>query len=136
MMIQELYALLPKIKCRGLCSDSCGPIGMSEAEWHHMGAPDIPHERLSNGRIMLPMARTEREIVVALAFGEIEDCALLKNGRCTVYDRRPLICRLWGLTPAMRCPHGCIPERWVSDKDARMLLTLAESIQPKEEATR
>jgi hypothetical protein len=27
-----------------------------------------------------------------------------------VYEVRPMICRLWGMTPGMRCQFGCEPE--------------------------
>ena len=50
-------------------------------------------------------------------------CPLLSaNGRCTVYQVRPLICRLWGTTRALACPQGCQPERWVTDDEAVELL--------------
>src|SRR2546429_6087610 len=36
--------------------------------------------------------------------------SMLRNGRCTVYEVRPMICRLWGMVEGMQCPHGCVPE--------------------------
>lgn len=35
-----------------------------------------------------------------------------KNG-CSVYDDRPLICRLFGTTPKLLCPHGKRPDEMI-----------------------
>lgn len=48
------------------------------------------------------------------------------DGRCTAYEVRPMICRLWGVTRSMACPWGCIPDRWLSDGEAMELLKLTE----------
>src|SRR5262249_13706213 len=53
-------------------------------------------------------------------------CSLLKDKRCSVYESRPLICRLWGMVKKMRCEWGCTPERWVADEEAFQLLTEVE----------
>ena len=37
-------------------------------------------------------------------------CSFLRDGRCTVYAVRPMICRLWGIDETMPCPYGCVPE--------------------------
>jgi len=126
--------MLPAIKCKGLCSECCGPIGMHAAEWEHMGKPDIPHQVERNGRIMLPMAYDMEQLHAMMQTGTGPDCPLLKNRRCTVYEVRPLICRLWGLTPDMACPHGCVPERWMSEPEARILLRLAATLKTMEGA--
>lgn len=88
--LDRLYASLPTIACKGLCADSCGPIAMTPAEF---------------GRIA---ERTGSEPVATTM-----TCPLLANERCTVYDIRPTICRLWGVVESMPCPHGCVPSRWL-----------------------
>jgi Fe-S-cluster containining protein len=40
------------------------------------------------------------------------------NG-CTVYEERPLICRLFGTTPKMPCPNGRRPENMIDPKVER-----------------
>jgi hypothetical protein len=35
--------------------------------------------------------------------------ALSLVGRCTVYEVRPMLCRLWGAVEGMRCDRGCLP---------------------------
>lgn len=37
-------------------------------------------------------------------------CPALVDGRCSVYDDRPMICRLYGTVEVMRCPYGCVPK--------------------------
>jgi hypothetical protein len=45
-----------------------------------------------------------------------------ETGKCKVYSIRPTICRLWGLVRKMACPWGCVPERWLSDDEARRII--------------
>jgi Fe-S-cluster containining protein len=34
--------------------------------------------------------------------------------RCSIYEDRPAICRVYGLLrKVMRCPHGCVPSEWM-----------------------
>lgn len=37
------------------------------------------------------------------------NCPYLGAHGCEVYGERPLICRLFGTTPSMPCPHGLGP---------------------------
>lgn len=34
-------------------------------------------------------------------------CPALREGRCTVHEQRPAICRMWGTVDSLPCPHGC-----------------------------
>jgi len=45
------------------------------------------------------------------------DCEYLKDNKCSVYDRRPLLCRLFGIIPGMPCPAGGKPERMLNTKE-------------------
>ncbi len=98
------YAQLPYLPCKGLCQDCCGPIRMSRVELD---------------RLTVRLGHRPKPPDKAL------NCSMLdlKSGRCTVYDIRPFICRLWGLVEEMKCPFGCKPERWVSDVEAYRLMS-------------
>lgn len=48
--------------------------------------------------------------------------ALFFTGLCTIYEHRPLICRTWGLVKKMACPFGCIPDRWMTDREFDALM--------------
>jgi Fe-S-cluster containining protein len=56
-------------------------------------------------------------------------CPLLtQDGKCSVYRVRPTICRLWGMTKDMKCPHGCKPSRWMNKAETYAFLDAAEQI--------
>lgn len=98
--LEAVYAKVPKIECKQLCHAYCGPIAMSRLEW-------VRWKAAHGGE---PQPRSDLT------------CPALECGICTVYEARPMICRLWGTTPELACPHGCVPERWLSDKEAHQLL--------------
>jgi Fe-S-cluster containining protein len=104
--LQELYDQLPTIACRGLCSDSCGPAPASIRERDRM-------ERASGQRFTCGVGAT---------------CSMLdEHRRCSVYELRPLVCRMWGVMESMRCPYGCKPDgEYVSDIEGFRLV--AESL--------
>lgn len=91
--LEVLYARLPQVRCEGRCGFACGPIVASGAEY----------ERLRQAHPFKVRLRTVAD----------NDCVYLKDGRCTVYRARPLICRIWGTFPSLLCPHGCKPDRWL-----------------------
>ena len=47
---------------------------------------------------------------------EALSCPHLGENGCEVYDERPLICRLFGTTPSLPCPHGRKPEVLIDPK--------------------
>lgn len=87
--LDDLYAIVPQpIDCTGECWDSCGPIGYSVEEGERMNA--IGQRP--------PNAHEPRERMMC--------SALTDDHRCSVYNARPMICRVWGVSDAMPCPHG------------------------------
>ena len=119
--VRALYEQLPTIECKGLCANSCGPIDMTDAE----------RGRLTDLGVTIPVF-TQAD-AQAWARGERLDCPALvgkgkhpltgdRTGRCSVYEDRPLICRLWGLTESMPCPHGCRPSRVMPDAEGFELI--------------
>ena len=119
--LEAIYSQLPRLWCKGKCQESCGPVAMSDAErkriaalrpdveWHHYGA-ELPNVPVSS----------DAELT----------CPLLCEGRCSVYEARPVTCRLWGSVRRMRCPHGCVPAFWLSDAKAYSLLDRARLVEP------
>lgn len=99
--LQELYDQVPRMAdCKGLCADSCGPIEASLRETQRI-------ERAAGRRLeACPV-----------------DCSMLTPmGRCSHYELRPMICRIFGTTRRLRCEHGCRPERWLDEDEAWRLL--------------
>lgn len=105
--LAAIYDQVPAFECRGLCSQSCGPIVMTAYEQRRLEA--------SLGR---------RPEIAGI------DCPALVGERCAAYDARPIICRLWGAVEELACPHGCRPEVWLSDAQARALLAEVRRISP------
>ena len=62
------------------------------------------------------------EAVAIVQAGGDYACPALVDGACTVYEIRPTICRLWGATRSMPCPHGCTPDDALTKDDSRRLL--------------
>lgn len=115
--LEEIYACLPDLECKGRCVDSCGPIVMTKVE------ADRIEEKLG------------REI------GDVDpktlSCPLLGgDGRCIVYEIRPLICRMWGAAVGMECSFGCEPSRILPVAEgAEIFRNVETTVGPIEVAT-
>lgn len=109
--IRDLYKEIPDLACKGFCANSCGPIDMSDTE----------RSRLVDLGVEIPVFTTER--ARAWADGARLDCPALSPMRtCSVYEDRPLICRLWGVAESMPCVWGCRPVRELTDAEAYDLI--------------
>jgi len=95
--LQEIYASLPEVHCKRLCQQFCGPVTWTAIEQINIGET----------RQIKNWARPQ--------------CPYLEEGMCSIYERRPLICRLWGAMQILACPHGCLPDRWISQEEANRL---------------
>src|SRR5882724_110718 len=93
--IALVYALVPKIACKGKCVEACGPISASPREREFF-------ERNSGKKFP--------DAVKMLKEKQLDCPHLDPLGRCTVYEFRPLVCRLFGVVPEMPCPFGCVAE--------------------------
>lgn len=118
--LDAVYAELPTIDCRGLCQASCGPVvqGRSMTEQELLRLQDAGGEK--RGR--------QRRAPMTCPYLTAED----ETGRCSVYEARPIVCRLWGVVAEMPCPHGCEPEPGLlSDREARVAMAFVETIGGK-----
>jgi hypothetical protein len=86
--LTDLYDQVPDVGCKGLCTYSCGSIGMDPLE----------QRRVAQLGVDLPLFAVFPVL-----------CPALDAGRCSVYEVRPMVCRLWGAVEDMRCPCGCAP---------------------------
>lgn len=112
----ELYATIPDPKCKGLCVDTCTAI------------PLTVYEARVLRKAGMPMPHAE-DMVVRILAGEHPRCPALVEGRCTVYDIRPLICRLYGAVEDLRCEHGCEPdEGFMATEDSHRLLEVLTNL--------
>jgi Fe-S-cluster containining protein len=106
--LDELYAELPSIDCQRLCHDSCGIVPVGPAE----------------------RARIER--AAGKPLDSRRDCAsctmLTDDRRCSVYEIRPILCRLWGVVENLRCPYGCKPDRMLTIEEGYAFMRRAFEI--------
>ncbi len=86
--IRTLRQQIPTFECVPGCHDCCGPVTTSPEEMSR-----------------LPR-KTHAEQDAAM---DALDCVHLGPNGCTVYDERPLICRLFGTTQTLPCPNGRRP---------------------------
>jgi len=109
--LEALYARVPHLDCKGLCHTSCGIIDCSTRE----------RERLAEAGVTLP---TLAEYKARDRAGETITCpALTAFGACSGYQKRPLVCRLWGAVESLPCVYGCQPEGGpLSDAEAFELI--------------
>jgi uncharacterized protein len=91
--LDRLYKRLPKVKCPEGCTKCCGPIWMSKEEREKL--PEV--ENPDTGY----------------------DCPFIKDGKCSVYEKRPLVCRAFGTTRVghLFCKEGGRPARFLSEKE-------------------
>lgn len=100
--LEQLYAQIPRLDCKGLCPSSCGPIECSERE----------------RELIERQAGKPLDVTAALSCSMLTD-----DGRCSVYAQRPMLCRLWGAVERMKCPWGCKPDPgYLTDEQGGRLL--------------
>lgn len=115
--LDALYATLPRLECKGLCYQSCGPIGLTRLEYDRL----IDEQKKMTGKTGPVIFDEHRQA-----------CSLLTlDNRCALYSARPGICRLFGISQNMACPFGCVPERWLTTEEtAAFLQSLANASDP------
>lgn len=97
--IKDLRKKIPSFKCL-LCGGCCGPIIFSKWEWSQ-----IKDKRTAKG-LNYPCPY------------------LTKNNKCEIYEDRPIICRLFGTIPGLRCPNGCNPDKLLSSSQEKKIWTI------------
>lgn len=81
------YSVIPAFLCVISCSDCCGPVPFLGEEYDRLVA------------YLAERGQKPREQVGLT-------CVYVENNRCSVYPVRPLLCRLYGTIPGLRCPNG------------------------------
>ncbi|WP_258874851.1 YkgJ family cysteine cluster protein [Cupriavidus taiwanensis] len=110
--IRFLRSRIPTFECTPGCHDCCGPVTTSTEEMSR-----LPIE-----------SDAEHEAAMANL-----SCPHLDTKRCSVYSKRPLICRLFGTTPRLACPNGSRPEEMIVSSSLTTPLSVA-SAWPKSRA--
>lgn len=124
--LQALYDRVPAIHCKGRCHTACCFVEasirererMRRASGRELGTIDVYESPVNPTRLDplgYPLARYR--------------CTMLTDdGRCGVYEHRPMICRLFGAVEGMECEYGCEPERMLTFAEAVELLAEAMNV--------
>lgn len=97
--LRQLYASIPSSKCADGCHACCHDlIQMSPEERDNMGGYEFT-----------------------------DSCIHLVNGHCEVYERRPLVCRLYGSSELLRCV-DCEAEGMLSEADTKKILLIYKEL--------
>ena len=86
---------IPDFACKPGCHDCCGPVTTST-------------EEISR----LPVKSNKIRDAALAEFS----CPHLGESGCQVYAERPLICRLFGTTLHLACPHGMRPVEMINPR--------------------
>jgi len=98
---RRIYKKIPAFTCKEGCTDCCGPVPMTEYEANR-----------------LELA----EQITPFKPGTM-DCSFICEGKCSVYDKRPYLCRVFGVVDSgrLKCPHGYKPKAPMSPNDLQNL---------------
>ena len=97
--LEKLYAQIPTFDCKPGCSECCG---------------------------VVPVSGIEAESLPPIVEKKGKDCQFISPFGCTVYENRPLMCRLFGAVNhrALTCPYGAGPELKLEDSKAREIVDM------------
>jgi len=93
--IQKLYSRIPKSSCVDGCFDCCTSI--------------------------IQFAREEAERAGEYKYYDGLCGFLDENKNCTIYDNRPLVCRIYGVSEIMKC-EDCEADRLLSEEETRVII--------------
>jgi len=105
--LRAIYAAVPSVTCKGLCHDQCTLIPVARAE--RQAIADHTGRRVKTISDMKQATMRPADDGIA--------CRYLKKSRCTIYEVRPMICRLYGAAVGLECPHGCRPVAGLLSRD-------------------
>jgi Fe-S-cluster containining protein len=120
--LRRAYANIPPVPCRPRCGDCCGPAPMQRMEWERV------KDLVPPGAIVHRTLESDGPYVPAGAFVVLDAasgmCGFLSrdgNRACTIYDKRPLVCRLFGAVrdvANLACEHGCLAAKPIGPKES------------------
>ena len=87
-MIKNIYDKIPKSQCKNGCFKCC-----------------------TN---MIQFTPSELKAMGGYEYDGI--CSHLKDGKCSIYENRPFVCRIYGSSELFIC-ENCVPERFLSEEE-------------------
>lgn len=105
-ILKSIYKKIPNSNCKGLCQEACSIIGFTKLEGHRMSSVSGKQPSVDNDL----------------------NCGYLSESKCSVYDHRPAICRLFGSTEKLTCPFGCEPDRMLTEPESMVILASIDAL--------
>lgn len=102
--LARIYSRVPNANCTGQCINSCYNVPAFRQE---------PIVALTDPKHIQPVG--EHLVILTERDGK---CPHLIDGRCSQYENRPLVCRLYGSSVPLPCPFDCKPDRLLSKAEA------------------
>lgn len=107
--MRSAWEEVPPVECKGLCQASCTQVPILPIEAYYLME--------KYGTVIEPgfhpsyMPKKDQQVFPTLGNNQTP-CQFLKDGRCSIYEDRPLVCRMFG-HPALTlsCSHGCTTKR-------------------------
>lgn len=105
----EIFKRIPKVECKGHCYESCGPISRI----------------ISQREKRFIKAKTGKDISINKKTGM---CIFLVNKKCSIYEYRPAICRLYGAVrhERLHCIFGCKVNKILTNEESLEILDEVE----------
>ncbi len=107
-ILNGILAKIPELECKGDCIEAC-----TEFEVFPVEEREIQQYCTENKIPYTPFLKNE-QLYFKIRSG-CDPCKYLKDGKCSIYPVRPVICRLWGNVEAMPCKFGCKPDKVLTD---------------------
>lgn len=108
--IKSLRDQIPEFECIPGCTDCCGIVSFSPYEWNTL----LIHQQHTT-------------FACPYIAGD--------NGGCSIYDDRPIPCRLFGTVPRLACPHGKGPAQMLTHSQEENILNQYQLYDPKASTT-
>lgn len=125
--LEAIYATIPSAECKGLCANTCTLIPATPQESERMRRYSGRKTVTPSDRDLATLLRKERAGTATDA--DVPLCPLLRHGRCTAYIVRPTICRVWGVTEDMPCPHGCaVTPRMMTSAETKAVFAAVDDL--------
>ena len=94
-IIKSMRKKIPTFKCEEGCTECCGPVLFTKWEW----------DRIDDKRKAISV-----------------HCPYIGENGCDIYEDRPILCRLYGTVPGMKCPKGCRPRKMLSEEKGKDII--------------
>ena len=129
LRLHFIYKSIPDVHCKKLCGrDICSVIPVTDLEYKRISENIKRNPEVK----ILPLGTYNNHLIKKKVKTFIcHTCEFLINDECSIYNVRPLICRLWGAVKSMPCHYGCKPVKYLTDEQAFNLIDRSFSLDLK-----